>query len=154
MLSRCEHSRCNTRVKREKNLFTTKLIINVTIKVNLCGRLPEKKFPSSWPPMLIQMHIILYITQRNQTIQPNQSNIMELFYKNTKTPKGRQIRTLAAGVQLSLLNCEQSFTRARACRVPCVSECRMKNQADARTCSRSNRALIDLVSLQPYEVQP
>ena len=54
---------------------TTKQIISVTNKINLCGRLPGRKFPSSWPPMLIQMYIILYITQPNQTIKPNQSNI-------------------------------------------------------------------------------
>jgi len=34
---------------RERNLFTTKQIINVTIKMNLCGRLPGRKFPSSLP---------------------------------------------------------------------------------------------------------
>jgi len=64
--------------REKKNLFTTKQIINVTIKINLCGRLPGK-FPSSWPPMLIQMYIILYTTQGNQTIKPNQSNILELI---------------------------------------------------------------------------
>jgi len=30
---------------REKKLFTTKQIIDVTIKINLCGRLPGKKIP-------------------------------------------------------------------------------------------------------------
>jgi len=59
--------------------------------MNLFGRLPCRKFLSSWPPMLIQMNNInLYITQRNQTIKPNQSNILELIYKYTKTPKGHQ----------------------------------------------------------------
>jgi len=61
--------------EREKNLFTTKQIISVTIKMNLCGRLPGRKFPSSWPPILIQIYIILYIAQRNQTMKPDQSNI-------------------------------------------------------------------------------
>ena len=45
--------------ERKKNLFTAKQIINVTNKMNLCGRLPGRKFPSSRPPMLIQMCIIL-----------------------------------------------------------------------------------------------
>jgi len=45
--------------EREKNLFTAKQIINVTNKMNLCGRLPGRKFPSSRPPMLIQICIIL-----------------------------------------------------------------------------------------------
>jgi len=83
-------------VEREKNLFTTKQIVNVTIEKNLFDTLPGRKFPSSWPPMLTQMYIVLYITQPNQTIKSNQSNILELIYKNTKTSKGRQIRTLAA----------------------------------------------------------
>ena len=39
--------------REERNLFTTKQIINVTNKINLCGRLPVRKFPSDWPPMLI-----------------------------------------------------------------------------------------------------
>jgi len=34
--------------------------LDVTIKINLCGRLPGRKFPSSWPPMLIQI-ILFYI---------------------------------------------------------------------------------------------
>jgi len=34
--------------------------IDVTIKINLCGRLPGRKFPSSWPPMPIQI-ILFYI---------------------------------------------------------------------------------------------
>ena len=64
--------------EREKFIHH-KQINDVTIKIiNLCGRLPGRKFPSSWPPMLIQI-ILFYITQRNQTIKPNQSNILELI---------------------------------------------------------------------------
>ena len=48
----------DTREREERNLFTTKQIINVTNKINLCGRLPVRKFPSDWPPMLIQIYII------------------------------------------------------------------------------------------------
>jgi len=55
--SRTKYSRNN---HKERNLFITEQIINVTNKMNLCGRLPGRKFPSSWPPMLIQMYIILY----------------------------------------------------------------------------------------------
>ena len=46
--------------ERERDLFTTKQIINVTNKVTLCGRLPGRKFPFSWLSMLRQMYIILY----------------------------------------------------------------------------------------------
>ena len=48
-------SGCGSVREREKKLFTTKQIINITNKMNLCGRLPGRKFPSSWPPMLIQI---------------------------------------------------------------------------------------------------
>ena len=51
---------CNSgsqREREERNLFI-KQIINVTNKINLCGRLPGRKFPSGWPPMLIQIYII------------------------------------------------------------------------------------------------
>jgi len=48
------------------DLFTAKQIINITIKMNLCGRLPGRKFPSSWPPMLMQMYITLYKLYRNR----------------------------------------------------------------------------------------
>ena len=46
--------------EKERDLFTTKQIINVTNKVTLCGRLPGRKFPFSWLSMLRQMYIILY----------------------------------------------------------------------------------------------
>jgi len=58
------------RERQERNLFTTKQIINVTNKINLCGRLPVRKFPSDWPPMLIQIYIILY--KHNQIKQSHQ----------------------------------------------------------------------------------
>jgi len=48
----------NRPIETEKNLFTAKQIISVTIKMNLWGRLPGRKFPPSWPPMLIQMYIL------------------------------------------------------------------------------------------------
>ena len=35
-------------------------------------------------------------THGRYSVNSNQSNIYELIYKNTETPKGRQIRTLAA----------------------------------------------------------
>ena len=35
-------------------------------------------------------------THGRYSVNSNQSNINELIYKNTKTPKDRQIRTLAA----------------------------------------------------------
>jgi len=49
-----------SKVREKKKLFTTMQIINVTIKKNLCGRLPGRKFPSSWPPMLYK-RILFYI---------------------------------------------------------------------------------------------
>ena len=39
----------------------------MTIKINLCGRLPARKFPSSWPPMLTE--IILSYIQHNEIKQ-------------------------------------------------------------------------------------
>ena len=62
LLAGLQHSmfqRLKREREREQKLFTTEQIINVTIKLILCGRLPGRKFPSSWPPMLIQMYIIL-----------------------------------------------------------------------------------------------
>jgi len=35
-------------------------------------------------------------THGHYSVKSNPSDILELIYKNTKTPKGRQIRTLAA----------------------------------------------------------
>jgi len=64
---------CSSWAEKERNLFTTKEIINVTIKMNLCGRLPGRKFPSSWPPMLTQMYITLY--KHNHIKQSNQINL-------------------------------------------------------------------------------
>ena len=48
--------------EREREKFINhKQINDVTIKIiNLCGRLPGRKFPSSWPPMLVQI-ILFYI---------------------------------------------------------------------------------------------
>ena len=38
---------------REREKFIHHMQINdVTIKINLCGRLPGRKFPSSWPAIL------------------------------------------------------------------------------------------------------
>jgi len=65
---------------------TTKQIISVTNEMNLCGRLPGRKFPSSWPPMLIQMYIILYkhsdIKQSNQINLTSRSSFTKI--QNTK----------------------------------------------------------------------
>ena len=58
--------------EREKFIHH-KQINDVTIKIiNLCGRLPGRKFPSSWPPMLIQI-ILFYIyitTKSNKKTKP------------------------------------------------------------------------------------
>jgi len=49
-------------VMREKKIIEDKQINDVTIKIiNLCGRLKGRKFPSSWPPMLIQI-ILFYLS--------------------------------------------------------------------------------------------
>ena len=47
---------------REREKFIEhKQINDVTIKIiNSCGRLPARKFPSSWPPMQIQI-ILFYM---------------------------------------------------------------------------------------------
>ena len=59
--SKASYSRGPRSRKRErKKIFTTKQLVNVTIKTNLRGRLPERKFSSSWPPMLKQMYILTY----------------------------------------------------------------------------------------------
>ena len=47
-----KHAHYNTlqsyrRWRKKEKLFTTKQIIDVTIKINLCGRLPGRKFPSN-----------------------------------------------------------------------------------------------------------
>ena len=66
-------------VNRErKKIIHHKQVMDVTFKINLCGRLPGRKFPSSGRPCYTN-YTILYITQRNQTIKPNQSNILELI---------------------------------------------------------------------------
>ena len=45
---------------------------HVTNKMNLCGRLPGRKFPSSWPPMLIQIITLFQFTAKsNQITQYN-----------------------------------------------------------------------------------
>jgi len=47
--------------RREKKFINHKQINDVTIKIiNLCGRLPTRKIPSSWPPMQIQI-ILFYM---------------------------------------------------------------------------------------------
>jgi len=55
--------------EREREKFIHhKQINDVTIKIiNLCGRLPGRKFPSGWPPMLIQ--IILFYIYHNEIKQ-------------------------------------------------------------------------------------
>jgi len=47
--------------KGREKFIDQKQINDVTIKIiNSCGRLPARKFPSSWPPMLIQI-ILFYM---------------------------------------------------------------------------------------------
>ena len=47
------------RLTQREKFIDHKQINDVTIKIiNLCGRLPARKFPFSWPPMQIQ--IILF----------------------------------------------------------------------------------------------
>jgi len=50
---------------REK--FIHHKAVNVTDKMNSCGRLPGRKFPSSWPPMLIYTYISFYINHRRMS---------------------------------------------------------------------------------------
>jgi len=58
--------------ERGKKFIDHKQINDVTIKIiNLCGRLPARKFLSSWPPMLIQ--IIAYYSICNTTKSNNKT---------------------------------------------------------------------------------
>jgi len=61
------------RAEREREKFIDhKQINDVTIKIiNLCGRLPARKFLSSWPQMLIQ--IIAYYSICNTTKSNNKT---------------------------------------------------------------------------------
>ena len=66
---------CRVVGEREKKLFTTKQIINVTNKMKLCGRLSGRKFPSSWPPTQIQMYIKLFYINTTKSNNQNKSDI-------------------------------------------------------------------------------
>ena len=48
--------------------------------MNLCGKLSGRKFPSSWPPMLIQMYITMY--KHNQIKQSNQRGQMSYIWRD------------------------------------------------------------------------
>jgi len=64
--------RADTGRERGKKFIDHKQINDVTIKIiNLCGRLPARKFLSSWPPMLIQ--IIAYYSICNTTKSNNKT---------------------------------------------------------------------------------
>jgi len=65
--------------ERKKFIYDKQIIIDVTNKMNLCGRLP---------PMLIQMYIILY--RHNQI---KQSNLINLTFKRqfTKIQKHQEV---------------------------------------------------------------
>ena len=53
-------------VNRErKKIIHHKQVMDVTFKINLCGRLPRRKFPSSWPPMLYKLYYSVYNTTKS-----------------------------------------------------------------------------------------